>query len=83
LVVRTLKEKTVIMERILTGKKIALLSGTRVALGVGIGMLLSRRLSNKRRRAIGLALAGAGALSTIPLAIVIGRSRFRGRRSAA
>jgi hypothetical protein len=71
------------MERILSGKKIALLSGTRVALGIGIGLLLSRRLSNRRKKAIGLALTSAGALSTIPLAIVIVRSRFRDRRSAA
>ena len=49
--------------------EIALIAGTRVALGVGIGLLLSGRISDEHRRAAGLSLVIAGALSTIPLAI--------------
>jgi len=72
------------MKRILSGRKIGLLAGTRVALGIGIGLLLSRRLSRRKSGVLGFALASAGALSTIPLAIAIGRSpSVRDRRSAA
>ena len=39
---------------------------TRAALGVGIGLLLSARLPEGRRRAIGTALVAIGAASTIP-----------------
>ena len=61
------------MKHTLTGKKLALLAATRVALGVGIGLLLSRRLSHRKSKAAGIALAAAGAVSTIPLAIAIRR----------
>jgi hypothetical protein len=45
-----------------------------VALGAGIGLLLSSRLSDDQRKAAGIALALVGGLTTIPLAIgVIGR----------
>ena len=46
-------------------------TGTRVALGVGIGMLISRRLSKDAMKAAGLALSAVGAFTTIPLAISI------------
>jgi len=53
-----------------------LIAGTRVALGVGIGLLLSEKLARDIRRGAGYALLGVGALTTIPLAIhVLGRSR--------
>jgi len=62
------------LERKLTIPEIILIAGTRVALGAGIGLLLSTRLSNDQRKAAGLALALVGGLSTIPLAIgVIGK----------
>jgi hypothetical protein len=55
---------------------IILIAGTRVALGAGIGLLLSTRLNNDQRKAAGLALALVGGLTTIPLAIgVFGRQR--------
>ncbi len=47
---------------------IGLIAGTRVALGAGIGLLVSRRLGEQARRRVGLALVALGALSTIPLA---------------
>ncbi len=55
-------------ERKLTGPEIALIAGTRVALGAGIGLLLANRLSEEHRKAAGIALALFGALTTIPLA---------------
>ena len=62
------------MERKLTIAEIMLIGGTRVALGAGIGLLLSNRLNKDQRRAAGLALALIGGLTTIPLAVgVIGK----------
>lgn len=46
-----------------------LFGGTRVALGMGAGFLLSRRLNQDQRKAAGIALAAVGGLTTIPLAI--------------
>ncbi len=59
----------------LTIADIILIAGTRVVLGAGIGLLLSRRLNDDQRKAAGLALALVGAITTIPLAIgVMGRA---------
>ncbi|HEU4734192.1 MAG TPA: hypothetical protein VFT22_40150 [Kofleriaceae bacterium] len=44
---------------------------TRAALGIGIGLLLSDRLSISARRAVGWALVASGALVTIPLAMEV------------
>ena len=52
-----------------------LVVGTRAALGVGIGLLLSRRVSDARRRAIGLTLVSRGAATTIPAAMAVFRNR--------
>ena len=63
-----------IMEKRLSVTDLILIAGTRVALGVGIGLLLSDRLNKDQRRAAGFALLGVGAATTIPLAIsVIGK----------
>src|SRR5262249_93395 len=62
------------LERKLTVPEIILIAGTRMALGAGIGLLLSTRLSNDQRKAAGLALRVVGGLPPIPLAIgVIGK----------
>jgi len=62
------------MERKLTLAEIILIAGTRVALGMGIGLLISGRLSDDQRKAAGLTLAIVGGLTTIPLAMeVIGK----------
>ena len=67
-------------ERSLTIPEIALIAGTRVALGIGIGLLISDRLSHDQRRGAGFALAMVGALTTIPLAIgIIGRRKEIGQ----
>jgi hypothetical protein len=62
-------------ERKFSLPEIILIAGTRVVLGVGIGLLLSRRLSRAQRKSGGLALALVGGLSTIPLAISIAGKR--------
>ena len=56
------------MERKLTIAEIILIAGTRVALGAGIGLLLSTKLNNDQRKAAGVALAVVGGLTTFPLA---------------
>ena len=55
----------------LTLPQVALIAVTRVALGGGIALLFSDRLSGKQRRAAGWALFLAGAASTIPLAKLV------------
>jgi len=56
------------LQRQLTLAEIMLIAGTRVALGVGIGLLLSSKLGHRERKAAGLALTLVGALTTVPLA---------------
>ena len=72
-------------ERTLTVAEIILIAGTRVALGAGIGLLASGRLSRDQRIAAGFSLALVGGLTTIPLAMgVLGkRERTEPLRSVA
>lgn len=58
-------------ERAVTLPELGLIAGTRVALGVGVGLLLAGRLSQDARRGAGVALVAVGALSTIPLALEV------------
>ena len=58
-------------ERFLTNPELILIAGTRVALGVGIGLLLSEKLNKDQRRGAGWALFGVGVLSTIPIVLGI------------
>jgi hypothetical protein len=59
------------IERNITLPEMILWTGTRVALGAGIGMLISRRLSKDAMKAAGLALTVIGGFTTFPLAIAI------------
>jgi hypothetical protein len=59
------------IERNLTLPEMILWTGTRIALGVGIGMLVSRALSKDAMKAAGFALTVVGAFTTVPLAISI------------
>jgi len=62
-------------ERKVTLPELALVAGTRVALGAGIGLLLTDKLSHEQRRAVGWSLLLFGALTTIPLAVqVLGKN---------
>jgi hypothetical protein len=54
-------------ERGLTIPEIMLIAGTRVALGVGVGLLISERLNKDQRKGAGWALLAVGVLTTIPI----------------
>jgi hypothetical protein len=54
----------------LTLPELAMIAGTRVMLGGGLGLLLSDRLGNDRRKVVGKVLFLAGALTTLPLAFL-------------
>ncbi|HVE84385.1 MAG TPA: hypothetical protein VND93_16130 [Myxococcales bacterium] len=62
-------------ERTLALPEIALIAGTRVALGIGVGLLLAQKLAAGARKKAGLALVSLGALSTIPLAFRLFRKQ--------
>ncbi len=65
------------IERNVTLPEMILWTGTRVALGVGIGLLVSRNLSKDAMKAAGLALTAVGGFTTIPLAISIAGKRHQ------
>jgi len=52
----------------LTIPQVAFIAGTRAALALGVGLLLSEKISRPRRRAIGWSLVGLGVVTTIPAA---------------
>ena len=59
---------------ILTIPEIALIGGTRAALGAGLALLLGDRLEPKQRRAVGWTLFLVGVVTTLPLALdVLGK----------
>ena len=58
-------------ERAITLPELALIAGTRAALGVGIGLLLADKIDPDRRKAVGWTLLLVGAVTTIPLALEI------------
>ncbi|HKW16793.1 MAG TPA: hypothetical protein VJO35_04735 [Terriglobales bacterium] len=59
------------IERNISLPEMILWTGTRIALGVGVGMLVSRGLSKDAMKAAGFALTAVGAFTTVPLAIGI------------
>ncbi|HKW74152.1 MAG TPA: hypothetical protein VJN64_01390 [Terriglobales bacterium] len=63
------------METKLTIAEVALIAGTRVALGAGVGLLVSNRLTEDQRKAAGIALAVVGGLTTIPLVLTVARRK--------
>jgi hypothetical protein len=58
--------------------EIALLAGTRALLGVGIGLLLARKVSDRQRKVTGLTLLAIGVVTTIPLALMVADRRTPG-----
>ena len=54
-------------EKALTFPELMLIAGTRVALGVGIGLLIADRLNKDQRKAAAWALVAVGVLTTIPI----------------
>ena len=71
------------IERKVTLAELMLIAGTRVALGAGIGLLLSSRLNDDQRKAAGLALALIGGLTTIPLVMGIVAKKSDDLKAAA
>lgn len=57
--------------------ELALIAGTRAALGAGIALLLADRLTSEQRKAAGTALALVGVISTVPLLVEVLASRER------
>ncbi|GAM09133.1 hypothetical protein OR1_01407 [Geobacter sp. OR-1] len=51
--------------------ELALIAGTRGALGAGIALLLADRLTSEQRKAAGTALALVGVISTVPLLLEV------------
>ena len=54
-------------QRGLTIPELILIAGTRVALGVGVGLLVGDKLQRDVRKGAGWALLGVGVVTTIPL----------------
>ena len=55
--------------------EIALIGGTRAALGAGLALILGDRLDREQRHAIGWSLLGVGVVTTIPILIQVLKSR--------
>ena len=51
--------------------ELGLFAITRVALGVGVGLLLSTKLKKRQRRAAGVALIVIGVITTVPFALQV------------
>ena len=58
-------------KRLLSIPQLLFVVGTRAALGAGVALLASGRLSDRKRRTTGLALALVGAATTIPAARIV------------
>ncbi len=62
--------------------ELALLAGTRAALGAGLGLLLADHLPEVQRKAVGWTLLLIGVATTVPLAFeVLGKVRASGSTS--
>ena len=55
----------------LTLPEVALLAGTRAALGAGVGLLLADKLNREQRQAVGWTLCVVGLVTTVPLALEV------------
>jgi len=55
--------------------EIALIGGTRAALGAGLALILSDRMTRDQRHAIGWTLFGVGAITTVPILIQLAKSQ--------
>ncbi len=58
--------------------ELGLIAGTRGMLGAGIGLLLADKLSDQQRKGVGWTLVAIGALTTIPLAMIVFSRRRTG-----
>lgn len=51
--------------------ELGLIAGTRAMLGAGVALLVADKLGHDQRRAIGWTLAAVGALTTIPIVMLL------------
>jgi hypothetical protein len=70
---------------VLTIPTVGFIVATRAALGVGLGLLVSSRMPQSRRRQVGAALVAVGAATTIPavMKVMRGKRIAQARRAAA
>jgi hypothetical protein len=62
---------------ILKPREVGMLAATRVALGAGLGLILSLKLTPEQRKNVGWGLLGIGIATTVPLLFgLIKRSRL-------
>jgi len=68
-------------KRLLSIPQLFFIVATRAALGAGVALLASAKMSDRKRRVAGLTLAAVGAASTIPAAriVAMGRPTLLGR----
>jgi hypothetical protein len=57
--------------------ELGLVAVTRGMLGAGIGLLLADKLTDERRKGVGWTLIAVGALTTLPLAMLVFDRRRR------
>jgi hypothetical protein len=57
--------------------ELGLVAGTRGLLGAGVGLLLADKLSARLRKDVGWTLVAIGALTTLPLAMLVFSRRRR------
>jgi hypothetical protein len=62
-------------KRLLSIPQLMFVVGTRAALGAGVALLASGRLSDRKRRAAGITLALVGVATTIPAARIVATER--------
>jgi len=75
-VVRCIKEITMLTTQ-LRLPELGLIAGTRGMLGAGVALLLADKLNDQQRRGIGWTLLAIGAVSTIPLAMMVFGRRLK------
>jgi hypothetical protein len=56
------------LSRTISLPELGLIAGTRMAMGVGVGLLIADQFTSNRRRTVGWLFLTVGALTTIPLA---------------
>jgi uncharacterized membrane protein YqgA involved in biofilm formation len=64
----------------LTLPEIGMINSTRFIIGAGVGLLLSRKLDDDARKAVGVTLVAVGALVSIPVAMAF-IGKLQGRQS--
>jgi len=60
--------------------ELGLIAGTRGMLGAGVGLLLADKLNRSQRKGVGWTLVAIGALTTIPLVMMVFDRRRRVQR---